>query len=176
MVIANHPDLADQAPVQGAFIIFVLSRKEIRDEAERCQLDPLRGNVDLGDVGPLHADPDSAFLDDVGCPLINIHHSSCRRSSVPHPLGGPMNAAQTGCATAHYVNANPDEGPIIEQHVVRVDHRHTPPPALRQAGGACLAAARSRMYGWKTHAESVSFGERLQVLASVSHRPRIGLR
>lgn len=46
MVIANHPDLADQVRPFGMPFIYVPARKDIRDDAERRQLDLLRGNVD----------------------------------------------------------------------------------------------------------------------------------
>ena len=42
------------------------------------------------------------------------------------PIGGPKErGVKLVGATAHYVTANLDEGPTIEQHVVRVDHRHS---------------------------------------------------
>lgn len=47
MVIANHPDLANQVRPFGVPFIHVPARKEIREDAERRQLDLLRGNVDL---------------------------------------------------------------------------------------------------------------------------------
>ena len=47
MVIANHPDLADQVRAFGTPFIYIPADKEIRDEAERRQLELLRGNVDL---------------------------------------------------------------------------------------------------------------------------------
>ena len=66
------------------------------------------------------------FLDEVGCPLINIHHCSYRRSLGPPLSAGHKNAASNWFgATAHYVTTNLDEGPIIEQDDVRVDHRHS---------------------------------------------------
>src|ERR1700759_5692033 len=47
MVISNHPDLAEQVRPFGTPFIHIPSHKEIRAEAERRQLDLLRGNVDL---------------------------------------------------------------------------------------------------------------------------------
>ena len=47
MVIANHPDLADQVRPFGVPFIHVPAQREIREEAGRRQLDILRGNVDL---------------------------------------------------------------------------------------------------------------------------------
>lgn len=60
-------------------------------------------------------------------PTINIHHSF-----LPSFKGAkPYNQAHTRGvkiigATAHYVTKDLDEGPIIEQEVIRVDHSHSP--------------------------------------------------
>lgn len=65
------------------------------------------------------------FLQQVGCPVINIHHSF-----LPAFAGGrPYHQAhRRGVkiigATAHYATADLDEGPIIAQDVSRVSHRH----------------------------------------------------
>jgi formyltetrahydrofolate deformylase len=53
-------------------------------------------------------------------------------------------------ATAHYVTTDLDEGPIIEQDVQRVDHRHTP-EQLVQMGQDVETAVLTRAVSW--HAE-----------------------
>ena len=67
------------------------------------------------------------FLDQVGCPVINIHHSFLPSFAGAKPY---HQAYQRGVkligATAHYVTEDLDEGPIIEQDVTRVSHRHGP--------------------------------------------------
>ena len=50
-------------------------------------------------------------------------------------------------ATAHYVTADPDEGPIIEQDVHRVDHRMAP-EALVRAGEECESRVLARAVRW----------------------------
>jgi hypothetical protein len=50
-------------------------------------------------------------------------------------------------ATAHYVTADLDEGPIIEQEVARVDHRHDP-DQLVMLGCDTEARALSRAVRW----------------------------
>jgi formyltetrahydrofolate deformylase len=65
------------------------------------------------------------FLQNFARPVINIHHSF-----LPAFAGGkPYHQAhQRGVkligATAHYATAVLDDGPIIQQDVVRVTHRH----------------------------------------------------
>jgi formyltetrahydrofolate deformylase len=73
------------------------------------------------------------FLHEIGCPVINIHHSF-----LPAFMGGkPYHQAhKKGVkiigATAHYATADLDEGPIIEQDVVRVGHRDTIEDMIRK--------------------------------------------
>lgn len=75
MVIANHPDLADQVRPFGVPFIHIPATKDIREEAERRQLELLRGNVDLVVLARYMQIVTPQFLADVDCPLINIHHS-----------------------------------------------------------------------------------------------------
>jgi formyltetrahydrofolate deformylase len=58
--------------------------------------------------------------------IINIHHSFLPsfRGARPYAQAHDRGVKLIG-ATAHYVTADLDEGPIIEQNVERVDHAHT---------------------------------------------------
>ena len=57
---------------------------------------------------------------------INIHHSflPCFKGARPYDQAHDRGVKLIG-ATAHYVTADLDEGPIIEQDVERVDHAHS---------------------------------------------------
>ena len=59
--------------------------------------------------------------------LINIHHSFLPgfKGANPYRQAHARGVKLIG-ATAHFVTSDLDEGPIIEQNVVRVDHAHTP--------------------------------------------------
>jgi formyltetrahydrofolate deformylase len=63
------------------------------------------------------------FLERVGVPVINIHHSFLPAFAGAQPY---RRAAERGVkiigATAHYVTEELDAGPIIEQDVQRVSH------------------------------------------------------
>ena len=126
MVISNHPDLAEPVRQFGIPFVHIPVAKERRAEAEQRQLELLRGNVDLVVLARYMQIVSSGFLEEVGCPVINIHHSF-----LPAFVGaGPyLKAKERGVklvgATAHYVTEDLDEGPIIEQDVVRVSHRET---------------------------------------------------
>jgi formyltetrahydrofolate deformylase len=66
------------------------------------------------------------FLKRLGAPVINIHHSFLPAFAGANPY---KRAREHGVkligATAHYVTAELDGGPIIEQDVARVDHRQS---------------------------------------------------
>jgi formyltetrahydrofolate deformylase len=80
--------------------------------------------------------------------VINIHHSF-----LPAFAGArPFHQAHTRGvkligATAHYANEDLDAGPIIEQDVIRVDHRHEVPD-LRRMSRAIERSVLTRAVGW----------------------------
>jgi formyltetrahydrofolate deformylase len=88
------------------------------------------------------------FIEAVGVPIINIHHSF-----LPAFVGaGPYaKAKERGVklvgATAHYVTEDLDEGPIIEQDVVRVTHGDTTAD-LQRRGADVERAVLSRAVRW----------------------------
>jgi formyltetrahydrofolate deformylase len=83
--------------------------------------------------------------------VINIHHSFLPgfKGAKPYHQAHARGVKLVG-ASAHYVTADLDEGPIIEQEVFRVDHRATPED-LVIAGREAERAALARAVRW--HAE-----------------------
>jgi formyltetrahydrofolate deformylase len=158
MVIANHPDLADQVRAFGVPFIHVPARNEIREDAERRQLDLLWGNVDLVVLARYMQILTPHFLDEVGCPLINIHHSFLPAfiGAAPYRRAKERGVKLVG-ATAHYVTENLDEGPIIEQDVVRVDHRHSVGD-LSRLGADFERAVLSRAVWWHCEDRIIRYG------------------
>ncbi|MCI4677015.1 formyltetrahydrofolate deformylase [Candidatus Mycolicibacterium alkanivorans] len=158
MVIANHPDLADDVRPFGVPFLYVPAHKDIRDEAERRQLDLLRGNVDLVVLARYMQILTPGFIDQVGCPLINIHHSFLPAfiGAAPYRRAKERGVKLVG-ATAHYVTENLDEGPIIEQDVVRVDHRHSVDDLVR-LGADVERAVLSRAVLWHCEDRVIRYG------------------
>ena len=148
MVIANHADLAEQVRPFGVPFIHIPATKDIREQAEQRQLDMLRGNVDLVVLARYMQIVTPHFLAEVGCPLINIHHSFLPAfiGAAPYRRARERGVKLIG-ATAHYVTADLDEGPIIEQDVVRVDHRHEVDDLVR-LGADVERAVLSRAVSW----------------------------
>ena len=157
MVIGNHPDLADQVRPFGVPFIHIPATKDIRDEAEQRQLDLLRGNVDLVVLARYMQILTPRFLDEVGCPVINIHHSFLPAfiGASPYRRAKERGVKLVG-ATAHYVTQDLDEGPIIEQDVVRVDHRHSIEDLIR-LGADVERAVLSRAVQWHCEDRVIRF-------------------
>jgi len=127
MVIGNHPELADDVRGFGIPFLHVPSKPgPDKSEAEAKILDLIQGNADLVVLARYMQVISEDFIQKVGIPIINIHHSF-----LPAFIGaGPYRKAkERGVkligATAHYVTPELDEGPIIEQDVVRVTHADT---------------------------------------------------
>jgi len=158
MVIANHPDLVDQVRPFGSPFIYIPAAKESRDEAEQRQLDLLRGNVDLVVLARYMQILSRQFLDEVGCPVINIHHSFLPAfiGAAPYRRAKERGVKLVG-ATAHYVTEELDDGPIIEQDVVRVDHRHTV-SELARLGADVERATLSRAVRWHCEDRVIQYG------------------
>jgi formyltetrahydrofolate deformylase len=158
MVISNHPDLADQVRPFGVPFLHVPATKEIRAQAEQRQLDMLRGNVDLVVLARYMQIVTPQFLADVGCPLINIHHSFLPSfiGAAPYRRARERGVKLVG-ATAHYVTEDLDDGPIIEQDVVRVDHRHGVSDLVR-LGADVERAVLSRAVLWHCEDRIIRYG------------------
>ncbi|BBY17577.1 formyltetrahydrofolate deformylase [Mycolicibacterium litorale] len=158
MVIANHADLADDVRAFGVPFIHIPAQRDTRDEAEQRQLELLRGNVDLVVLARYMQILTPGFLAEVGCPMINIHHSFLPAfvGAAPYRRAKERGVKLVG-ATAHYVTQDLDEGPIIEQDVVRVDHRHSVTD-LTRLGADVERAVLSRAVLWHCEDRVIRFG------------------
>jgi len=126
-VVSNHPDLADEVQAAGIpFHHLPVAAAAAKAEVEERMLALLRGKVDLVVLARYMQILSGEFLERLGAPAINIHHSFLPAFAGAEPY---RRAREHGVkligATAHYVTAELDGGPIIEQDVARVDHRQT---------------------------------------------------
>ncbi|HEX4734964.1 MAG TPA: formyltetrahydrofolate deformylase [Thermoleophilaceae bacterium] len=123
-VISNHPDLGEAV---GQFAIpfhHIPVTPELKREAEARQLELLAGNYDLVVLARYMQILSGEFLARLGCPVINIHHSFLPAFAGPDPYArAKARGVKVIGATAHYVTERLDEGPIIDQDVIRVSHR-----------------------------------------------------
>jgi formyltetrahydrofolate deformylase len=131
-VISNHPDLEAEVCPFGVDYHHIPVSTESKAHAEELELELLAGNVDLVVLARYMQVLSDGFLEQVAVPVINIHHSFLPAFVGPDPYA---RAHERGVkligATAHYATAELDDGPIIEQDVARVSHRHTPAELAR---------------------------------------------
>jgi formyltetrahydrofolate deformylase len=123
-VVSNHPDLQEEVGRFGVPYHHIPVTKTSKPEAEQAQIDLLSGEVELVVMARYMQILSEDFLARIGCPVINIHHSflPAFAGAGPYQRAHHRGVKLIG-ATAHYATEDLDEGPIIEQDVIRVTHR-----------------------------------------------------
>ena len=130
-VISNHEDLRGEVEAVGLPFEHVPIERETREAAERRALE-LIGDVDLLVLARYMQILSPDLPQRVGAPAINIHHSFLPAfvGADPYARAHERGVKLIG-ATAHYVTAELDAGPIIDQDVVRVGHADEVPDLVR---------------------------------------------
>jgi formyltetrahydrofolate deformylase len=123
-VVSNHPDHAAQVESLGLPYHHVPVEPGGKATAEERVLGLLGGEVDLLVLARYMQILSADFLARLGAPAINIHHSFLPAfvGADPYARAHERGVKLIG-ATAHYVTAELDAGPIIDQDVTRVSHR-----------------------------------------------------
>ncbi|WP_375236473.1 formyltetrahydrofolate deformylase [Microbacterium schleiferi] len=158
MVISNHTNMAEDVRSFGIPFFHVPSQGPDKSAAEAEIVKLLAGNVDFVVLARYMQILSEDFIDDVAVPVINIHHSF-----LPAFIGaGPYRKAkERGVkligATSHYVTKDLDEGPIIEQDVVRVTHADSAAD-LQRRGADVERAVLSRAVLWHAQDRVIRHG------------------
>jgi formyltetrahydrofolate deformylase len=125
-VVSNHEDLRDAVEALGFAYHHVPVTPETKAQAEARALDLLQGRVDVLVLARYMQILSATFLGQIGCPVLNIHHSFLPAFAGADPYG---RAFERGVkligATAHYVTEELDAGPIVDQDVQRVGHGYS---------------------------------------------------
>ncbi|MFI7546993.1 formyltetrahydrofolate deformylase [Actinoplanes sp. NPDC049599] len=148
MVASNHPDLRSTVEWFGVPFHHVPTPAAGRAAAEAELADLLEGRCDVAVLARYMQILSGAFLDKIGVPVINIHHSFLPSfpGAAPYQRARARGVKLIG-ATAHYVTAELDEGPIIEQDVVRASHRDDA-TALARLGADVERTVLARAVRW----------------------------
>ncbi|MEW6544620.1 MAG: formyltetrahydrofolate deformylase [Nitrospirota bacterium] len=134
VIVSNHDTCRPWAELYKIPLEVFPVTPETKPQQERQVLAVLRRHeVELVVLARYMQVLSGTFLASVGCPVINIHHSFLPAFIGANPY---RQAYERGVkiigATAHYATEELDEGPIIEQDVIRVGHRDTVEDLVRK--------------------------------------------
>ena len=148
-VVSNHEDLRPMAEAAGLPFFHVRVTPASKHQAEARLLELVEEHradlVVLARYMQVLSHETCAALHGRA---INIHHSFLPgfKGAKPYHQAFDRGVKLVG-ATAHYVTPDLDEGPIIEQEVIRIDHTYDP-RALATVGQDAEALALSRAVRW----------------------------
>jgi formyltetrahydrofolate deformylase len=134
LVVSNHPDLGEAARRFGSEFHHIPVTKETKAEQEKKQVELLEEfKIDLVVLARYMQILSGDFLRSFSGQVINIHHSFLPAfvGSKPYHQAKQRGEKLIG-ATAHFATPDLDQGPIIDQDVVRVSHRDDIPDQIRK--------------------------------------------
>jgi formyltetrahydrofolate deformylase len=126
LIISNHIDLKPVAEKYAIPFVHVPVTAQTKAESEARILELVRRSSDFLVLARYMQILMPQFIEQYPGEIINIHHSFLPsfKGAYPYERAYERGVKLIG-ATAHYVTADLDEGPIIEQMVTRVSHRDT---------------------------------------------------
>ena len=148
-VVSNHDDLRPMAEAAGLTFHHVPVTPDTKPQAESRLLDlVVEHRADLVVLARYMQVLSDGLCTSLHGRAINIHHSFLPgfKGAKPYHQAFERGVKLVG-ATAHYVTGDLDEGPIIEQEVIRIDHNYDA-RALSTVGQDAEALALSRAVRW----------------------------
>ncbi|GGE29503.1 formyltetrahydrofolate deformylase [Pullulanibacillus camelliae] len=148
-VISNHEVARDIVAPLGIPYHYIPASKDNRQKVEEEQVKLLKeAGIDVIILARYMQILTPEFVDAFPQKIINIHHSFLPAFVGARPY---HRAYQRGVkligATSHYVTSDLDEGPIIEQDIMRVDHRDDV-DALKKIGRNIERSVLARAVKW----------------------------
>ena len=165
VVISNHPDLREAVERFGVRFEQVAIDAGNHAEAEARMQALLQGQADFLVLARYMRILSADFVAQWPQKIINIHHSflPAFAGADPYQQADDRGVKLIG-ATAHYVTAELDQGPIIEQDVGRVSHRHSVPD-LRRLGRDLERQVLARAVRWHVEERVIVHGNKTVVFA-----------
>ncbi len=163
-VISNHPDLGQAVANLGVPFRHIPNTAATRTEAEARMAEAI-GNADLVVLARYMQIISPEFVARWPERIINIHHSFLPAfvGADPYRQAYDRGVKVVG-ATAHYVTAELDAGPIIEQDVARVSHRDSV-DALKQLGRDLERRVLARAVRWHCEDRVIVHGKKTVVFS-----------
>ncbi|SRR6266496_1001884 len=166
IVISNHPDSQPVADFYRVPFSAVPVLKENKKEAEKKVLGLLRRHQpDFIVLARYMQILPGEFLREYPARIINIHHSFLPAfvGAKPYHQAFARGVKLIG-ATSHYVTEVLDDGPIIEQDVVRISHRDSLDDLL-QKGRDLEKVVLSRAVRWHIENRILVYGNKTVVFS-----------
>lgn len=166
VIVSNHPDLEPLARMYGIPFEVVPVSAATKDAAEERLREIIAAHdIELVVLARYMQILSDGLSRDLSGRVINIHHSFLPsfKGAKPYHQAFGRGVKLVG-ATAHFVTADLDEGPIIEQDVVRVDHRLTAEDLVR-AGEECESRVLARAVKWHAERRVLLNGDRTVVFS-----------
>ena len=164
LIISNHPDNEPTADFYGIPFVHVPVEKDKKREAEQRQIALIRGHeIDFIVLARYMQVLSNEFVATFPQCIINIHHSFLPAfvGAKPYHQAFERGVKLIG-ATAHYVTEVLDDGPIIEQDVVRISHRDSVDDLL-QKGRDLEKVVLSRGVRWHIENRVLLYGNKTVV-------------
>jgi formyltetrahydrofolate deformylase len=164
LVVSNHPHHREEVERFGVTYHHVPVEPGRKEEAEERILDLLEAaGVEVVILARYMQILSPAFVARYPMRILNIHHSFLPAFAGANPY---RQAHERGVkligATAHYVTEELDQGPIIEQDVVRVSHRHSVED-LRRIGQELERTVLARAVRWHLEDRVIVHGNKTVV-------------
>ncbi|KAH8707588.1 formyl transferase [Phaeosphaeriaceae sp. PMI808] len=146
IIVSNHPEFVELANNNGIEFHHLPVTKDTKEQQEAQILELIaKHNIDLVVLARYMQVLSPRLCKEMSGKIINIHHSFLPsfKGAKPYHQAYERGVKIIG-ATAHFVTADLDEGPIIEQRVARVDHALSPKELVEEGSNVesqVLAAA-----------------------------------
>lgn len=134
LIISNHNALEGVAKLYGTDFHHIQMNESNKTEQEQKELQLLQQyNIDFIVLARYMQVLSGDFIASFNKPIINIHHSFLPAfpGAKPYHCAYERGVKLIG-ATGHYVTTELDAGPIIEQDVIRVSHKHSIADLIRR--------------------------------------------
>jgi len=167
LIISNHPDLEKVASrFRIPFYCFPVEKGRKEEQEAKVRELLRRFDIDLVVLARYMQILTPEFINEWKGKIINIHHAflPAFQGANPYKRAYERGVKMIG-ATAHYASEDLDQGPIIEQDVVRVNHELTP-EGLMEVGKEVEKRVLSRAVQAHLESRIITYRNRTIVFSS----------
>ncbi|KGA98758.1 formyltetrahydrofolate deformylase [Alkalihalobacillus alcalophilus ATCC 27647 = CGMCC 1.3604] len=166
LVISNHTNNQQAVEAYGIPYHYIPVTKDTKQQSEQKAINLIKeANIDFSVLARYMQILSPTFVQAFPHQIINIHHSFLPAFIGANPYA---KAFERGVkligATAHYVTNDLDEGPIIEQDVLRANHRYST-EQLRVAGRNVERITLARAVQWHINDQVIVYGNKTVVFS-----------